>query len=147
MDKRMKTARQILFFCLAATVSSGAAAAFSDCRCVIKELIRVHSPQEFSCRVDRFAGIKNLKLRITIRDVEVPQDAERIRELEKKLGDLLSRTEVIEMKNIRDRGYFRLLADVWADGINIKEYLQNSETVDPSTQAENDTMTTNFVAK
>ncbi len=113
---------------LAVAVLAGSArASFADCRCRIKELLKVHSPAEFTCRVDRFAGVENLKLRISIRGVEFVGDAEAIREKEEQLKKLLSNTRVLELTNIRDRFYFRILADVKADGVDVKEYLEKGQ--------------------
>lgn len=108
----------------AATFSGVAAAGFADCRCVLRQGVRIHGPAEFSCRVERFEGVENLKLRIFVRGVEYSREPEEIRALEEKLRKLLEGAEILELSNIRDRGYFRLLADVKADGVDVKTYLE-----------------------
>lgn len=123
----MKKVFHILFCGLAASLFGGVAqGSFADCRCAIREIVRVHSPAEFSCRVERFAGVKNLKLRISVRGVEFEGEPQEIRKKEEKLRQLLAKTKILELTNVEDRKYFRLLADVKADGVDIKTYLEGN---------------------
>lgn len=101
----------------------------ADSKAYVLEVIQVHSLGEFTCRVDEWKQIPNLKLRVEVRGLEWAADEPNAR---KVFEELLSKSgsEII-LKNIEDRGYFRVAADVYAGTLNIAEMVSLQVSLQP----------------
>jgi hypothetical protein len=82
-----------------------------DSRCRVLEVIKIHSPYEFTCRIDQWKGINNLRLRVKIRNVSIPEgeDSDPVTDWIRHRLDV---SEGIRLHHIEPRNYFRVVADV-----------------------------------
>ncbi|HOQ04742.1 MAG TPA: hypothetical protein PKY88_05980 [Anaerohalosphaeraceae bacterium] len=89
-------------------------------RVYVLTVLQVHSANEFTCRVDEWKQVKNLKLRVKVRSLEKIEEGERGQRI---LEELFKSKKEFFLRNIEDRGYFYVLADVYAGKLNIAEIL------------------------
>lgn len=123
----------LLFFLLFCEVGFGAGASLCDSsnRCRVLELLRIHSPNEFTCRVDQWKGIDRLKLRVTIRDLPIPEDPTASDQIRQTIEELLKHSGQIVLKNIQSRNYFRIFADVETDRNDLLDALRKQGLIRP----------------
>lgn len=105
--------------------------AASDSRCRVLEVIRIHSRQEFTCRVDRWKGIDNLRLRVTIRNVSIPEEVTAREQAMEWLRSHLESSRYIILRNIEPRNYFRVVADVQTDRVDLLEGMLKKGLIRP----------------
>ena len=103
----------------------------------LKELVKIYNASEFGCRVNEFEGIQNLKMRVLIRDLPVPEKSDAQETQKETIEALLTGSKPVTLSNIKDRSYFRIEADVLIDGIDLKTFLKSDE----NQVGENDTKT------
>ncbi|MBP6124484.1 MAG: hypothetical protein KA469_01145 [Phycisphaerae bacterium] len=89
----------------------------------VLEVIQVHSLGEFTCRVDEWKQIPNLKLRVEVRGLEWAADDPNARKVFEEL--LFKSGSEIILKNVEDKGYFRVAADVYAGNQNMAEMISS----------------------
>ena len=107
----------------------GNAAGSGSCR--VLELIRMNHPNEFTCRVDRWWGIDDLRLRVTVRDLSIPEDQSLAERMEKRIEDILNGSPAVRLENVHSRNYFRVIADVQIDHADLVETLQKEGLAPP----------------
>lgn len=105
------------------------AGGFTACR--VLEVIQIHNSGEFTCRVDHWKGIEDLKLRVTIRHFTPPEEQNEADQIQRWLGNTLHRARRVVLKNIRERNYFRVIADVQIDQIDLIWVLQKEGLIRP----------------
>ena len=98
-----------LFFC---EITFGAGESLNDSsnRCRFLELIRMHSQNEFTCRVVQWKGIERLKLRVTIRNLSIPEDVVIADRIQQWIENRLKNSRNIVLQDIQSRNYFRIIA-------------------------------------
>lgn len=89
-------------------------------RIYILSILHVHSANEFTCRIDEWKQVKNLKLRVKVRGLEKIVEGDTGRKI---LEELFESKKELFLRNIEDRGYFHVLADVYAGKMNIAEII------------------------
>jgi hypothetical protein len=93
----------------------------SDSRCYVREVIQIHNAGEFTCRVSQWKGIDNLRLRVKIRYVSVPEDQSDHAIV--RMRHYLSGSQNIQLRNIEARNYFRVIADVSVGRADLAEMM------------------------
>ncbi|HOK65633.1 MAG TPA: hypothetical protein PK054_02450 [Anaerohalosphaeraceae bacterium] len=89
-------------------------------RIYILTVLQVHSASEFTCRIDEWKQVKNLRLRVKVRGLEKIEGGETGQKL---LEELFKSKKEFFLRNIEDKGYFYVLADVYAGKINLAEII------------------------
>jgi hypothetical protein len=84
----------------------------------VGEFIGVLSPDSFQCRLKDYEYSNSIRFRVYIRGIS-PKDASN--QDTAHLTELLKAARQIELRNPVFRNYFRVEADVWADGKNLSE--------------------------
>lgn len=113
-----------LFFIGLGAIASAAGLGVENRKVYVLDLLEFDSSDEFRCRVDEWKQIKNLKLRVKIRGLsECPVANKNIQEI---LEELLRSGTEIHLSHVEDKGYFCVLADVYAGKRNIAEGLCSS---------------------
>ena len=105
-----------------------AAMQYSDCR--VERLITVHSAGSFTCKPSGWQGVGPVRLRVQVAGIELKEDdliGDRDKDKTQKPRDFtaakLKAAGSIELKNIRMRNYFRVIADVYIDGQSLADQL------------------------
>ncbi len=98
----------------------------------VVQVVRVIDGDTFRANIEGWPPIIGENIRVRIAGVDTPEPEERSRcprekALARKAGDfarkLLKAARKVELKNIRRGNHFRILADVYADGVNVAEAL------------------------
>jgi hypothetical protein len=88
----------------------------------VSEIIRVISPESFECRLLDFPYARQVRFQVFLKGA-VLDPARSEEEAVHALREAIAAAETIELKDVNIRNYFRLDAQVWADGVNINETL------------------------
>lgn len=104
-------------------------------RVYVLSVLQVHSSEEFTCRVDEWKRIKNIPLRVKVRGIGKKENQQEGREILENL--LLGSGKELVLKNIEDRGYFRISADVFAGPVNLAELITSLSSVSQTQTKEN----------
>ncbi|MBI80264.1 MAG: thermonuclease family protein [Pseudomonadota bacterium] len=98
----------------------------------IDKLISVYDGDTFRADIDSYPPIIGKNIRIRIKDIDAPEISAQC-EIEKKIAikardrtkKLLESAIVVELRNIERGNFFRLIADVYIDGINLGNLILN----------------------
>lgn len=93
-----------------------------ETRYAVSEIVTVRSPAAFECKLSGYAYAPSARFRVQIRDVAINPDIP-AEEASEYLYERLKHADRVVLKNIQFRNYFRVTADVQADGRDIKEEL------------------------
>lgn len=94
------------------------------------EIVRVYDGDTFYINVPSWPDIIGKEIAIRIYGIDTPELRTK-NEKEKNLGylakqkveEIFKKATVIQLKNCMRGKYFRIVAEVWVDGINLSEYL------------------------
>lgn len=128
---RMKRSISMVILALPLFLSGAISEAGGLDTCRVLEVIQIHKSGEFTCRVDRWKGIDDLKLRVMIRNFSPPEEKKAADQIQQWLEESLKSSQKIMLKNIRDRNYFRVMADVQIDQIDLIEAVQRDGLIQP----------------
>ncbi len=104
-------------------------------RVYVLSVLQVHSSDEFTCRVDEWKRIKNIPLRVKVRGLGKEGSRQEGRDILENL--LLGSGKELVLRNIEDRGYFRISADVFAGPVNLAELITSLAAVSQTQTQEN----------
>jgi len=120
-----------------ATATSIAGDQFYD-DVLVSKICRVYDGDTFYADIDSFPSILGKNIGIRIAGIDAPEiRTKNIEEkrLAKEARDIieyfLTSAERIELKNLRRGKYFRIIADVYADGRNLAQVLLNAGLAHP----------------
>ena len=82
----------------------------------VETVTRVISPLEFECQLKNFSYSKSARFKVTIQNLELIQETSSGDQSNQLLETALANADVIELRDINEKNYFRLSADVWVDG-------------------------------
>ncbi len=111
------------------SASSAARKTYGD---AVVRVVRVIDGDTFRANIEGWPPIIGENIRVRIAGVDTPEPEERSRcprekALARKAGDfarrLLTAARKVELKKIRRGKWFRLVADVYADGVNVAQAL------------------------
>lgn len=110
--------------------------AASMARVEVTTLLRVNDGDTFYCNISDFHPLFGNNIGIRLRGIDAPEitskvDADCIKALEAKTvaSKMLWNAKVITLKNITRGKYFRLIADVYCDGVNLAALLLSKNLV------------------
>lgn len=97
----------------------------------ISELISVYDGDTFFVNINDLPDVFGKRIGVRVNNIDTPELKRYKCKKEKDLAivarqhtfDLLSKATVIELRNIKRDKYFRIVADVYADGINLSNSL------------------------
>lgn len=99
---------------------------------VVDEIVSVYDGDTFRCHIRSLPPILGENISIRVNGVDCPEirgksDKEKILAIQARefVSELFSSSDIIILKNIDRPKYFRLLADVFVDGINLGDILIN----------------------
>jgi hypothetical protein len=112
-----------LFIILLALPGLVTAQAFSsrDRECNVKEVVAVRGPQSFICRASEWPRVGPARLYVTLQGIDIIPDLSSKAQAE--LQTRLQQARSIRLRNIEMGSFFRLSADVEADGKDLAEIL------------------------
>ena len=97
---------------------------------VVEEVTSIYDGDTFRANIQDYPTIVGYRMGIRIKGIDTPEmrakcKKEKLlaREAKKETVALLRSAQVIELKNISRGKYFRLVADVYADGVNVGDVL------------------------
>ena len=117
-----------LLFSLAATTFAGQ----NYGSVVISEVTSVYDGDTFRANIPDFPELIGRNIGIRINGIDTPEIKGKC-EQEKQLAleakqftmEMLSKAKVVELRNLQRGKYFRIVADIYADGVNIGDALVN----------------------
>jgi len=97
---------------------------------IVSKVLRVYDGDTFYCDVNTVHPLLGKDIGIRINGIDTPEmkgSSPEVKALAIKARDLvankLQNARVIELRNIKRGKYFRIVADVYADGVNIADLL------------------------
>jgi hypothetical protein len=123
MESKMNTfLRFRLSFAVIVGMTWGASVCHSANIYHVSEIIRVISPVSFECRLLDFPYARQVRFQVFLKDAVLdsarPED-----EAVQALREAMASAKTIELREVNLRNYFRLDAQVWADGENVNAKL------------------------
>lgn len=98
----------------------------------VNKVVRVCDGDTFVCNIDTYPPLIGKEIRIRIRGVNTPELSSPILEERHKayeakvyLARLLKETKQIELRNVARGKYFRIVADVYIDGVSVSDKIRN----------------------
>jgi hypothetical protein len=107
----------------------------SEAHYTVSEIVKVRSAAEFDCKLSNYAYAPSARFRVQIRDVRTNADIP-AEEASEYLYERLKNADQVVLQNVQFRNYFRVTADVEADGRDIKEELIRMRLALPDESAE-----------
>ncbi|MBN1817424.1 MAG: hypothetical protein JW828_08685 [Sedimentisphaerales bacterium] len=102
----------------------------------VTEVICVTNPAHLVVRIPDWPGVGPVRARVQIRGIE-PREGIDANAAATRIAERLARAQTIRLTNIEERSYFRVIADVEVDGINLaselvaRQYATVSEPKEP----------------
>lgn len=97
---------------------------------IVKEVTSIYDGDTFRADIKDYPDIVGLKMPIRINGIDTPelkakcnQEKELALKAKQMTVSMLRSAKVIELKNMKREKYFRILADVYADGVSIGDEL------------------------
>lgn len=94
------------------------------------EVISVYDGDTFKCNIDGWPDIIGERINIRVKGIDTPElDADNLREKESAkeardyVAKLVLNAKHVQLKNIERGKYFRIVADVYVDGVNLGDDL------------------------
>ena len=96
----------------------------------ISELISVYDGDTFKVNIKEYPTILGEKISVRVNGIDTPeikgkclQEKELAQKAKKEAVYILKNATVIELRNMQRGKYFRIVADVYADGVSLSEKL------------------------
>jgi endonuclease YncB( thermonuclease family) len=122
----------ILFWCIAVLAEEGYGTLFCN------KLVRVYDGDTITCDINSVHPLLGKSISIRINGIDTPEMRDRrpeIKYLAEQARDIvyfkLSNAQVIELRNVSRGKYFRIVADVYADGESISAILLKANLAKP----------------
>lgn len=97
----------------------------------VGQFIEAQGPESVVCRLRDYAGPTQVRFVVRIADLEAPEDPNAVQLARDFLHERLSHAQMIKLRNVQDHGYFRLTAEVYADGLNVGRHMLKAGLMRP----------------
>ncbi|HDS84769.1 MAG TPA: hypothetical protein ENN97_06200 [Phycisphaerales bacterium] len=98
----------------------------------IDQFIDVQGPESFVSRLRDYTGPTQVRFVVRIAGLEAPEDPNAVQIAQQFLLERLSNAQMIKLRNVQDHGYFRLTAEVYADGLNVGRHMLKAGLMRPT---------------